>query len=129
MKKTILITISIFFLCIFFCSCLGKSEEEQGGGSCYEESSEVNTEICKNKEINKNDEREKDASYCCYMEYVDMKTNMPFKGCYPISEDDYEDVDKAIELALQYEIMNVTTCDCKSSYLQLGIIGLIALLL
>ena len=65
--------------------------------------------------------------HCCYLE--GKKDDKDVKGCFPLTEDDYKDMKKTIKEIEKQNNADVDKLDCKSFYLQIGIISLIFLIL
>ena len=68
-----------------------------------------------------------DEKHCCYLE--GKKDDKDVKGCFPLTEDDYKDMKKTIKDIEKQNNADVDKLDCKSFYLQIGIISLIFLIL
>ena len=68
-----------------------------------------------------------DEKHCCYLE--GELNDKDVKGCFPLSEDQYKDMKKTIKDIENQNKAEVDKLDCKSFYLQIGIISLIFLIL
>ena len=86
-----------------------------------EEPATSNTE-CHNRPLS-DGEKAGGAAYCCYFDYLDG--NHEDKSCIPFNQNQYdnmEDTIKAFENLMEVKILSI---DCKSSYLQIGLLGLL----
>lgn len=66
--------------------------------------------------------------YCCYIKYKSKGNGQTYTLCSELSSEEKKDIDKAIE-ELESEGADVKNFDCKSSYLELGLLSIIFLLL
>ena len=64
--------------------------------------------------------------YCCYLYGVSGSETT--KTCIPISQGDYEDIESTIKFWEKFYSINMKSFDCKSSYIQIGLLGLLFLL-
>ena len=77
---------------------------------------------CRNRDLNIG-ERALGGAYCCY--YYTVEGSKEVKRCYPYSQNQYDNIDdtiKSIETTLGVKVKSL---DCKSSYLQIGLLGLL----
>ena len=69
----------------------------------------------------------KGEKYCCFVKGT--SNNKKLNTCVPITEAQYKDIDQTIKLVEGVFDGKVEKLDCKSFYLQLGLISLIWLIL
>ena len=65
-------------------------------------------------------------SYCCYI--YGVNGNEKKKRCTPISQNEYDNMEKTIDYYTSIYAFNIKSFDCKSSYIQIGLLGLLFLL-
>ena len=70
---------------------------------------------------------ESDYKYCCFIKV--KYENEDISGCYPLKESQYNDIKQTIKDLEKNADTKVDKLDCKSFYLQLGLISLIFLIL
>ena len=68
-----------------------------------------------------------DYKYCCFIK--GKYENEDISGCYPLKESQYNDMKQTIKDLEKKADTKVDKLDCKSFYLQLGLISLIFLIL
>ena len=88
---------------------------------CDIDDSATSQKDCKDRELAEGDK------YCCYFE--GSVEGHAYKACLSLSEADYKDINKYIENFEKADNTGIDKIDCKSFYLQLGIMSLIFLLL
>ena len=79
---------------------------------------------CHNRELNALEKI--GASYCCYYYTVDGSDEV--KRCLPYSQNQYDNIQDTINSIESTLGVKVKSLDCKSSYLQIGLLGLLLFL-
>ena len=65
--------------------------------------------------------------YCCYV--YGVNGNEEHKRCTPISQNEYNNMTTTINFYQKLYSYNIKSFHCKSSYIQIGLLGLLFLLL
>jgi hypothetical protein len=67
------------------------------------------------------------AKYCCFLHT--KNGNDETKQCFPYSQDAYDNIEKTIENYESLHRVTVVSLYCQSSYLQMGLLGVLFFLL
>lgn len=112
MKKIFTILILSLLLSYIYCgdSCSLEYETAKGPNDCK-------------KVVLDDDDREKGYTHCCYIELKYKGENT--KGCVPLSENDYKDIDEAEKKVNNMDDFDEAQIDCYSYYLKIGLLSLL----
>ena len=81
---------------------------------CESDDQEVfNAFDCKFRKMEEN----QNEDYCCFIQYK-TKLDKTIKGCAPLSENEYDDIEETIESYENLQDIKIQTLDCFSSFIK-----------